>query len=153
MEDASANENVAPLVEYLSHRDEACPSCGYNLRGLKTDRCPECHELLRLRVGLAEPKLGTFIAGLVGLAAGAGFSILLVGFGLFMVATRNHNANMPKFFGITGGGFVVEGLLALAWVRQRRRVSRWSLATRIWLVAAAFTLTITNLVVFTAFIR
>lgn len=153
MDNAPGNENVAPLAEYLAQRDEACPSCGYNLRGLTTDRCPECHELLRLRVGLAEPKLGTFIAGLVGLAAGAGFSVLLVGFGLFMVATRNHNADMPKFFAITGGGFVVEGLLAMAWIRYRHRVSRWSLATRIWLVAASFALTITNLVVFTAFIR
>jgi hypothetical protein len=40
--------------------------------------CPECGELLVLRVGVAEPKQGTLIAGLVGLSAVAGFNALML---------------------------------------------------------------------------
>ena len=36
------------LTEYLASRDEACPGCGYNLRGLVGDRCPECNQQLRV---------------------------------------------------------------------------------------------------------
>jgi hypothetical protein len=30
------------LKGYLARRDVPCPSCGYNLRGLRTGACPEC---------------------------------------------------------------------------------------------------------------
>lgn len=30
------------LAEYLSRRDVSCPGCGYNLRGLVDEHCPEC---------------------------------------------------------------------------------------------------------------
>ncbi|MFM9995442.1 MAG: YcxB family protein [Phycisphaerales bacterium] len=33
---------VELLGDFLANRDLACPSCGYSLRGLRTDRCPEC---------------------------------------------------------------------------------------------------------------
>ena len=35
---------------YLAERDEACPGCGYNLRGLSGERCPECARELVLAV-------------------------------------------------------------------------------------------------------
>jgi hypothetical protein len=34
------------LALYLSDRDLACPKCGYNLRGVGGDTCPECGEKL-----------------------------------------------------------------------------------------------------------
>ena len=33
---------VERLREFLATRDAACSGCGYNLRGLQSDRCPEC---------------------------------------------------------------------------------------------------------------
>lgn len=66
------------LVQYLSDRDEACPGCGYNLRGLRSAACPECAQELTLRVNLRDARLAGFLAGLVGLVAGAGFSGLLL---------------------------------------------------------------------------
>ena len=30
------------IARYLVDRDVACPHCGYNLRGIITDQCPEC---------------------------------------------------------------------------------------------------------------
>src|SRR5262245_32084681 len=66
------------LNRYLADRDVLCPGCGYNLRDLTRDHCPECDQGLALRVGLVESGLAGFIAGLIGLAAGAGFSGLLL---------------------------------------------------------------------------
>jgi hypothetical protein len=43
------------LKSYLADRDEACPACGYNLRGLASDACPECRQALRLSVVLERP--------------------------------------------------------------------------------------------------
>lgn len=34
------------LVALLSERDIPCPGCGYNLRGLLDEHCPECHSAL-----------------------------------------------------------------------------------------------------------
>lgn len=33
------------LRDYLAERDEPCRTCGFNLRGLTYERCPECGEL------------------------------------------------------------------------------------------------------------
>ena len=38
------------LRMFLADRDAACPECGYNVRGLTTDACPECHRRLRLEI-------------------------------------------------------------------------------------------------------
>lgn len=59
------------LCTFLSQSDVPCPSCGYNLRGLRSGICPECSQALVLRVGLSEPRMRLYIAGMVGLAAGA----------------------------------------------------------------------------------
>ena len=76
------------LLDYAREHDVACMECGYNLRGLDCDRCPECgrmlnpalyilpepsrseeEELRRLRAFLAErdvpcPRCGTNLRGL-----------------------------------------------------------------------------------------
>ena len=60
------------LQLFLADRDIPCPGCGYNLRGLTTDRCPECNQPLSLRVGLTEPRLGPWLAAISGALSGAG---------------------------------------------------------------------------------
>ncbi len=40
------------LQTYLAARDEACPACRYNLRGVAGTQCPECGRQLAL--GLRE---------------------------------------------------------------------------------------------------
>ena len=66
------------LREFLADQDIQCPQCRYNLRSLTGDRCPECGEQLLLGVHLVEPKLAAPIAGIIGLAAGAGLNGLLI---------------------------------------------------------------------------
>jgi hypothetical protein len=42
------------LASFLAEHDAPCPLCGYNLRGVESDRCPECGE--RLELGLVKRK-------------------------------------------------------------------------------------------------
>lgn len=37
------------LRRYLADHDAPCPACGYNLRGLEGETCPECGEAVALR--------------------------------------------------------------------------------------------------------
>jgi hypothetical protein len=57
---------IDPLLErYLADRDIVCPGCAYNLRGLRSDRCPECGDQLELSLRLVEPRQMALIVGLV----------------------------------------------------------------------------------------
>ncbi len=77
--DPRSSDAAAALRAYLTDRDEACPSCSYNLRGLTSDCCPECNEVLVMRVNIAEPRLGAWIVTLAGLfACGGGALICLM---------------------------------------------------------------------------
>jgi hypothetical protein len=37
------------LIAYLKEHDSPCPGCGYNLRGVEAEVCPECSRAVRLR--------------------------------------------------------------------------------------------------------
>jgi hypothetical protein len=71
------------LVNYLAEQDIECPGCGYNLRGLTGECCPECGQALVLRVGLAEPKMGSFLAALIALTTGLGFNVIVLMWGVW----------------------------------------------------------------------
>src|SRR4051812_47683066 len=95
------------LQAFLAQRDVACPGCAYNLRDLQGQRCPECGNELTLAIGLAEPKQAAAIAGLVGLAAGAGMSGLLLVY-MLIRATVFHD----PFFGASR--FILLNFIGLA---------------------------------------
>jgi hypothetical protein len=76
------------LIEYLAQRDIPCPSCKYNLRGLKENRCPECNQELVLSVQLVEPKMGPFIAVCVGLGTGVGFNLFVFSWFWYSLLSR-----------------------------------------------------------------
>src|SRR5262249_3110784 len=46
------------LVSFLAARDAACPSCGYNLKGVESARCPECGTRLELSLVRRSPLWG-----------------------------------------------------------------------------------------------
>lgn len=39
------------IVAYLSHADERCPKCDYELKGNSSNRCPECGTMFEMHLG------------------------------------------------------------------------------------------------------
>jgi len=119
------------LIEYLADRDMACPGCGYNLRGLKEPRCPECGADLQLRVSLAEPKLGVFIAILVALSTGFGFNLFLLGWGMWAMSFRGFPGLRDLWsvacFSAFLGAAVVVLLRNRRWLREREPLAQAAL--------------------------
>jgi hypothetical protein len=141
------------LAAHLARRDEPCPCCGYNLRGLRSARCPECAQELVLRVNLREPRLAGYVAGIVGLAAGVGFSGLLLIYAIIVFGFVRGGGWVPRFVLTTGGGLLVEGLLLWLWIRNGSRIRRFQRRARVWLVVGCWILTVTNLFVFILAVR
>jgi len=141
------------LPTFLAGRDCACPGCGYNLRDLRGTRCPECGDELVLQVGLMEPRQAGVIAGLIGLAAGAGMSGLLLGFLVILLVTRQAGGPDAGFVVVNLGGLVVEGTAIVIWLRNWRAIRRLKAGMTWVLVAACWGLTLTNLIVFSIFVR
>lgn len=70
------------LREFLQDRDEPCPGCGYNLRGLQGAQCPECRQGIELGVRGPEKSFFAYVAGILPLAIGVGL------FGFAMLISR-----------------------------------------------------------------
>lgn len=142
------------LAAYLADRDEACPSCGYNLRGLTSDRCPECMTELVLRVAMAEPRLGLFLSTVVAWSLGAGFSLLLLVYLLVvMVMTPRSLPPMDEFLVTPVGGTLLEGGAVVLLIVHQRRVRRWPLTKRVALLVAGAVCTLANVCVFAWLVR
>lgn len=66
---------VERLAGYLKGRDAPCPGCGYNLRDLRSEICPECGESLsvtKIRYHGPRASLASFCFGAGGVLAGMG---------------------------------------------------------------------------------
>ncbi|MFQ5807585.1 MAG: hypothetical protein ACE5I3_14150 [Phycisphaerae bacterium] len=103
------------LRTYLAGRDVPCPMSAYNLRDLTSARRPQCGEVVELHVGLAEPKMGAWITGLVGLSAGLGFSVILLS---LLVCFGASGRELIDEFWPLWGGIMIQGPLLAAWIRE-----------------------------------
>jgi hypothetical protein len=94
---AGAMTDAEFLRHWLSSRSESCPLCRYNLRGLLSDRCPECGRELRLAVQLVELSQRWWLMLFIPLAmvAGVGALFLLVVVKEGRVPGRNEGALLP----------------------------------------------------------
>lgn len=142
------------LEQYLANRDELCPACGYNLRGLTGTHCPECGDELRLHVGLVEPKKAAFFTGLIGLSAGGGFSGLLMVYAICFIIFRGGGGG-PGFGDIflLMGETTVAGLFIALWIRSARRIRRLSTVAQWWLALLCCLLAPVNLIIFAAVVQ
>lgn len=141
-----SNQESESLAAYLQHRDVSCPACTYNLRGLTSDRCPECHQQLVMSVALAEPPIVQFVLATIGLAAcGVGAGMLLF---VATVICIKESDFPPGEIGalliwaplaIFGADFiaVIQFLSASGrrWFRTLPRRRRWAIVAACWAVS------------------
>lgn len=140
----------AELRGFLSGRDAPCPACAYSLRDLQSDVCPECGERLELRVGMVEPRMKLWIAGLVGLAAGAGFNALLLVYIVTEMMRQGFRIRdfVGAFLAVNAGGLLVEGACLGAWLLLRRRIRNLPAHGRAALVVGVWVLALIDVMVF-----
>jgi hypothetical protein len=137
------------LRAFLSERDEPCPGCGYNLRGLASAMCPECRQPLQLRVNLADPAIGSWVAALIGLVAPAGAAAFELAAVFWLLATQRNQMQPREAFTLIVAPFIIlafqAGLTALlsgrkgrTWFRSLRREVRPRVVAAIWCLAAGW---------------
>ncbi len=150
----AAEAGVDPLLlQFVHGRDVQCPGCGYNVRDLTTDRCPECGQGIEIGLRLSEPKQGALIAGLVGLAAGAGLGGLLLIYLLIVTLFRNTYGLPVSFLIINGVGFLAHGVALWVWVRNWNRIRLASASNRRLLVTLCWAMPLTFVVIFSLTIQ
>ncbi len=133
------------LTIFLSGHDAPCPSCGYNLHGLLTSRCPECHQELHLTVGLVEPRMRLWLTAVVAMAFGAGFNFLLL---VYIVLTANKASRLLDLFLIHNAvGLLVQGIGLVVLLRWGRHIRRSSVGVRFALCLLSALLTIVNVII------
>ena len=140
------------LTTHLAERDEPCPGCAYNLRGLTGTRCPECNQELRLRVGLMDPHLAWYIFGIVGIGMSLGFCALLLIWVGSMIATGSSGPQGRDIL-LLAAGSIVAGALMWWWLGARRRFAGASPRSRWNYAAAAATAAIAIPIWFMATVR
>lgn len=107
------------------------------------DACPECSQAIRLGVVLVEPRLFAFLVGVIGLAMGIGFELILGTWGMWTQVTNGGGVPLSDLIPL-GVGLAVESGLLWWWIWSRPRLRRMALGSRValpaatWAVSAAF---------------
>lgn len=111
------------LKQLLALREIPCPVCGYNLRGIESDKCPECGAKLDLRVGSSDLKLGLWIAAILGVALPLGFGLIMTLLFSYMSLKEGlpGTRRVVTLFGPCLALTILEGLaLSLLWYKRKR---------------------------------
>ncbi len=150
----------AILLDWLKDRDAACPLCAYNIRGLTTPRCPECGQVLRLSVSLAEPYLKAWVALIAGLLPPAGVGMIFIFLFCYEFARNGFRifAHMDFSDVFSGPGFALVHVvscvpLSIAAIFLRRRFLRWSRTIQLSCAAAAWLAVLTSGIIMVSKIR
>jgi len=141
------------LARFLHGRDVACPGCGYNLRDLPGDRCPECGQEIVLHLQLAEPRQAALLTGLIGLSAGAGLNGLLIIYYLIISLFMRFGSPDNRFLWTIGIGLAVHGIALAGWLRYWRRIRRLRGGSRWLLALACCVMPLVDIVIFSLSIR
>ena len=122
MPDTKAKDgDLARLTDFLRDRDAPCPLCGYNLRDLTGDVCPECDHKLELTIGAARVRFGWFLATITpSLFSGVGGVLLLLMFLVVSISSARPINAPPMLYLLCLLG-VASGLLAVALIAKRHR--------------------------------
>jgi hypothetical protein len=71
------------LRAFLATHDANCPQCAYQLRGVESEKCPECGRTIELQVQPAAPRMAPWLFALIFTSIFGGFHwIMLIAFGV-----------------------------------------------------------------------
>jgi len=82
IDDGRQHSDAEYLIQFLRTRDLPCPACGYDLRQLQSVICPECGQHLRLTVGLADYRIGAWVACILGCSFPAALGCIVIAISL-----------------------------------------------------------------------
>lgn len=120
---AAGERNVDPLLAaYLARHDARCPGCGYNLRGLETDRCPECGAGFEIGLRGVMPGMRTWIACVIMTCVGLGFAAMITLIGGLELLTWGYVEGIEYLVYGTTGVSLIASVVYLALLTRRRAV-------------------------------
>ncbi len=149
-------DDVTHLQALLKDRDCACPACGYNLRGLTGDTCPECGKTIdpSAILGRRDRVDYAWLIMLLSFTAALPWSVLFVWQRLIIQKRMLYGDDWNPSINDFGRGILdrpfgesVRMLASCAWwlsvpfvcfalISLRRKITRWPRTVR-WLLAAA----------------
>lgn len=148
-----ADQPPPHLVTFLADRDEPCPACYYNLRGLLTNHCPECNRELVLQIRLAEPRIGAWIAALAASAAMFGFNgLLFVYFAYHLLVERNGPGRVEQATFALGISTLIAAIGLTFLIVRRRAFGNLPMGGRVALAIGGWVVTAFSAVVFFSFV-
>jgi len=131
----------ADVVAYLQGRAVACPRCNYDLRDIQTAKCPECGDLLVLKIASAKPRFGWLILAMApGCFSGiaAAFMMLPIVYGVWLRLPPGDRMPWPGLVATAFGWLSAASVILM--YRHRHRILAWStrrqavFAVSIWAV-------------------
>lgn len=138
------------LTAHLADRDVPCPNCAYNLRGLTSDRCPECDQQIEVGVNLTEPAVGALIALMAPLWTLGGGGVVFTIVVLLVSAAYRDLPPLEVF--IVPGVAAVFGCMS-AWRVGHKPGRMWFRSLRrqrqVLIVAASWTALVLTVIIFT----
>lgn len=115
--DPDRDPNLPILVAFLARNDAPCPACGYNLRGLTGDVCPECGQPFELRIGTPTLPTLEFMVFLAPMVIAALFALALV---VLLFAQPPSSPTGPKMFHVFIASGGIQSVLAYLSSQKRR---------------------------------
>ena len=136
------DDNAAILRTWLEQDDAPCPGCGYNLRLLTTDVCPECGRRFWLQIdNSTSAHFATLIAFITPVLALAVDGLRGVGHRI-AVALYLSNVGGAEPSTVSAAKAIVMLPLAIylyhkrSWFFRQSRATQWSLTALSWLLLA-----------------